>query len=86
MRVRLNSDEAAFLSSATFLPDCIARQLKPISERNLGGSDLDVSDGEAESLRSILTERLAMIGFDASYNLTAEGSILEQLIDKLFVA
>jgi hypothetical protein len=86
MRVNLSPGETAFLSSATFLPDSIAQQLKSTAERSSGRAHFDVPDGEAESLRSIFTEQLAAIGFDESYKPTAEGLILEQLIDKLFVA
>ena len=38
-----------------------------------------------EGLRSKLTEQLAKSGFDKDYNLTVEGRIVEDLIDRLFV-
>jgi len=40
---------------------------------------------EAETLRDLLTERLATVGFDKDYVLTDEGRALEALIDKFFV-
>lgn len=36
----------------------------------------------AEEFRNIFTERLAKIGFDENYELTTEGRMLEDLIDK----
>ena len=38
-----------------------------------------------EPIRAALTVQLAEIGFDENYNLTAEGALIEDLIDRLFV-
>ena len=38
-----------------------------------------------EPIREALTVQLAEIGFDENYNLTAEGALIEDLIDGLFV-
>jgi len=45
-----------------------------------------VGSGEqVEALRGACSEALARIGFDVSDDLTAEGRVLDNLIDKLFV-
>jgi len=45
-----------------------------------------VGTGEqVEALREACTEALARIGFNVSDELTAEGRVLEDLIDKLFI-
>ena len=43
------------------------------------------STEQIEALRGACTEALARIGFDVSYELTAEGRVLEDLIDKFFI-
>lgn len=45
-----------------------------------------VGSGEqVEALRGACSEALQRIGFNGSYELTAEGRVLEDLIDKLFI-
>lgn len=44
-----------------------------------------LSAGDAEAVRDALTEALAQVGFGADYELTADGHLIEDLIDKLFV-
>lgn len=43
---------------------------------------LDAND--TETVREALTEELARVGFDSDYELTAEGRLIEGLIDALF--
>ncbi len=43
---------------------------------------LDAKDTEAA--REALTEELVRVGFDSDYELTAEGRLIESLIDALF--
>jgi hypothetical protein len=43
------------------------------------------SEDQFEALRGACTEALARIGFDACDEPTAEGRVLESVIDKLFV-
>ena len=45
---------------------------------------LDVED--AETVRDALTAELAKVGFDADYELTAEGRLIEGMIDALFIS
>lgn len=44
---------------------------------------LDVEDSEA--VRDALTQEMAQTGFDAAYEPTAEGRVIEDLIDALFI-
>ena len=44
---------------------------------------LDAND--AGTVREALTEELARVGFDRHYELTAEGRLIEGLIDALFI-
>jgi len=43
---------------------------------------VSISSKIAEQLRSAFTDRLAKVGFDANYELTSEGRMLEELIDR----
>ncbi|WP_428149841.1 hypothetical protein [Brevundimonas sp.] len=40
---------------------------------------------DAEVVRDALTTELATVGFDPEYELTAEGRLIEDLIDALFI-
>ena len=40
----------------------------------------------AEEFRGKFTEELARVGFDKNYEITAEGEVLENLIDRFFVS
>lgn len=43
------------------------------------------SEEQVDALRDACSEALQRIGFDVSYDLTAEGRVLQDLIDKLFI-
>lgn len=45
---------------------------------------LDIDESTADMIRDWANEKLQIVGFDLSYNLTDEGKILESLVDKLF--
>lgn len=46
---------------------------------------VELDDEVADVLRDALSEELMMVGFDLDYELTPEGRLIEDLIDKLFV-
>jgi len=46
---------------------------------------ITLTDEEADLLRDKCGELLQEIGFDINYNLTKEGKVLENLIDKLLI-
>ena len=43
-----------------------------------------VSTETADTFRDLFGDRLQLQGFDENYNLTAEGAILEDLIDEFY--
>lgn len=84
--VRLSSAQRAYLQAADYLPadlrHIIASESAP--DTASGGMTLEVGEDIAERVRSALTDRLAQVGFDPSYELTGEGAVLEELIDAFF--
>jgi hypothetical protein len=84
MRIlRLAAAERAFLRSARFLPQDLLEVAAVLSSpsANTGDDSVALEDEVAERFRDIFTEQLARGGFDAEYRLTAEGAMLERLID-----
>lgn len=80
---RLAPDEVVYLRGADYLPE----PLYQIVVDKLGASvgvrtTVSVDDAVAEALRDAFTLRLAQVGFDGAYELTPEGFILEDLIDR----
>lgn len=78
MRVRLTptADQRAVLERLQ-LPDRIVETLQKPS--------FELDTDAAETVRDELTTLLPTVGFDADYELTAEGRIIEDLIDALFI-
>ena len=75
-----------YLSNANFLPAALVEIIQ--AAEAVGGDRyaVRVSADTAEQLRSVFTERLAKVGFDANYRPTPEGKMLEQLIDVFYLA
>jgi hypothetical protein len=46
---------------------------------------IELADDDADVIRDACGEHLQRVGFDADYNPTAEGAMLEQLIDLFLV-
>ncbi len=78
-RVNLSASDVAYLRQAPLLPSDLQRQIAGAESSPLV---LELSDQLAEECRDLFTERLAAVGFDASYEPTREGRRLEDLIDK----
>lgn len=78
--VRLSAVQSDYLRQAEYLPPRL-REVVDAASVDLGLSGLAVSGEIADALQSALTDRLARVGFDANYDLTKEGSTLEDLID-----
>lgn len=82
MRVRFTSSEFEYLRARNLLAgDAIARAM-PVAD---GGCLIDMATEEADGLRDAVGEELQRVGFDEKYHATAEGSLLEALVDKLLV-
>lgn len=83
--VRLSGGELEYLKRANFLPPALARVIESAEPTRDENWEIAVSADLAEALRSAFTERLAATGFDADYEPTAEGRMLEGLIDRLYL-
>jgi len=85
MTFNLSSAEAEYLlklaSEDNSLKDAFPKGLEPCRDWRT----LTLDRGEAELLRDYLTDRLAFAGLDEHYNPNREGTLLEGLIDKLFL-
>ena len=85
-RIQLSRDQLEYLQCSSFLP---APLVKIVHTWQLKSSDLfflHISREVAQEFRSIFTERLARVGFDATYALTSEGRMLEELIDCFYTS
>ena len=83
--VELSSKELAYLKSSGFLPEALRRILEKGKVQEGGRCLFSLSIQEAEEFRSIFTDRLAKVGFDEDYQITSEGQMLEDLIDRFFI-
>lgn len=78
MIIRVSSFERELLLTCPETED-LTRTMVLDQQRLVGSGD------QLEALRGACTDALQRIGFNASDELTAEGRVLEDLIDKLFV-
>jgi hypothetical protein len=68
--------------SASFLPQPLRALLQEYAQWPSSAVATVLLSSEAvEEMREVFTERLAKVGFDAEYELTPEGRVLEDLID-----
>lgn len=81
-RVDLTRSEFDYLKTAGFLPPALLECLQNVRWRSAVAGTLEVSAATAEEFREALTEQLARVGFDKTYEPTAEGGLLEDLIDR----
>jgi len=83
IEIVLSSREFFYLKNSSFLP----KLLSAVVDGAVGSNDnhlLIVPSELIEPFRSAFTERLAARGFDEEYDVTAEGKVLEELIDKFY--
>ncbi|MGP2655914.1 hypothetical protein ACOJTA_02640 [Malaciobacter sp. WC5094] len=59
--------------------------LRKIISKLINENEIYLNDDEADILRDICTDTIDLLGYDKSYNLTEEGIVLNQLIDKLYI-
>jgi hypothetical protein len=84
-QVRVSEEERLLLQQEGILPPDLqhnVRRALPLAE---GRYLLEIPSGRREEVRDALTEALARIGFKSNYELTQQGRILEDLIDRFFV-
>ena len=81
--VKLSDAEIEYLSKADFLTQA---QREQFSGDAGGGATLTLDLNAAEQFRDAFSEQLARVGFDENYEPTAEGTMLEELIDRFHCA
>jgi hypothetical protein len=81
VHVHLMPNELEYLSGAIFLTATQRNAIRGVERQSPASAHLKLSRGMAEELREAFTEQLAKVGFDEAYRPTAEGKILEELID-----
>ena len=81
-RVDLTRNEADYLKTAGLLPPTLLECLKNVRWQAGVAGTFEVSAATAEEFREVFTEQLAKVGFDEAYEPTAEGKLLEDLIDR----
>ncbi len=84
--IRLSRTEAEYLRQASFLPSYLAEIVKSGVYASDESVSLTVSRDVAEAFSSAFTDRLAKAGFGADYELTDEGRLLENLVDRFYVS
>jgi len=80
--VDLTRNEVDYLKTAGLLPLALLERLEDVRWRSGVAGTVEVSPAMAEEFRQAFTEQLAKAGFDESYELTPEGRLLEDLIDR----
>jgi hypothetical protein len=79
--IKLPGREIHYLLNAEFLDPLQVEAVRAIEMSSDGSAVLELSRNLAEAFREAFTTELARVGFDENYDLTAEGRILENLID-----
>ena len=74
--------EFDYLEGAGFLPPVLLACLRGAQWRSATVGSLELPPATAEEFRGAFTEQLAKVGFGDAYEPTAEGKLLEDLIDR----
>ena len=83
MEIRVSSEQAKLLLANAETHDLTARLLRnDVDETKI---TLSGSLDELDALRDACSDLLLRIGFDESYTATPAGSMLEDVIDKLYI-
>ena len=83
--IRLGRREIDYLINSKFLAPPQIEVVRAAESTSGGTAVLELSRDSAEEFREAFTNELAKVGFDENYNLTAEGRILEDLIDLFYI-
>jgi hypothetical protein len=84
-KIILSSEESAILEQLSLYNISLADLLKLKEVQANHKTIIHIDHARFEEVRTILTELLAKVGFDIDYNLTKEGEIIEDLIDRLYI-
>ncbi len=83
--IRLSCEEERYLKESEFLPKSLREIVRSAGAFRHDVYFLRIARDNAETFRSLFTDRLARVGFDSNYEVTDEGRLLEDLIDRFFV-
>lgn len=83
--IRLSKLDVTYLANAQFLPGDLSRIVSGAAAADDDARLLAMDRATAERFRDEFTTRLARVGFGADYELTREGKLLEDLIDRFGV-
>lgn len=83
--IRLPRREINYLINTKFLGPPQIEAVRAAESSSDGSAVMRLSRNSAEEFRETFTNELAKVGFDENYDLTAEGRILEGLIDLFHV-
>ena len=82
IKIKLNKNEYQYLHKINFISD---NYIVISNSKEKDFLILECSEDQADDIRDKCSEKLQLVGFDEKYELTPEGKILEDLIDKFFV-
>ncbi len=83
--IKLRNNEFFYIISKDFLPVEMIEMIKQSCEKYGFNYLLNISEDEADQLRDLFSDQLQVVGFDENDNLTKEGQMIENLIDKFFI-
>jgi len=82
-KIKLSNREYNYLISSDFLPFDCQSLLRSIHKMN-SDYQLELQEDKVDTFRDLFGDRLQTFGFDKNYELTKEGELLEDLIDKFY--
>jgi len=80
--VRISVELCNYLRSALYLPADIQEMVQDRLYDCVQPTTWSLTTEVAEHFRDCFIQRLAQAGFDSEYELTSEGTVLEELIDR----
>jgi hypothetical protein len=84
-KIRLTAQQAGYLTDLIASDSLFAELIRSHPNIRLGDDGIALDRTDAERISDYFSDRLAKVGFDASYEPNDEGVLLESLIDKLFL-
>ena len=85
VNIKLSPQEMDYLIKANFLKPLQIDAVRAAELANDSTAVLRLSRDSAEEFREAFTSELAKVGFGENYDVTPEGRILEDLIDRFYV-
>jgi len=85
-KVKLSKSELGYLKSAKFLKPDLFQNIENANCNGEKSCVINLDIDTIEAFRDCFTEELAQVGFDENYEPNEEGKILENLIDRFYIA